>query len=164
MTTRGAWSREAGPPWCVPAAAVVVLVLAVLALTNGAAWWMWCPLVVAVLTAGCGLVRVGVNARGVRVTCGPLPIRTIALNRIVEAKSGYARLADMGGFGYRITPGRHAVALRPGDALWLTLVSGREFVVTVDDAVSAARLVNRLREEESRDAGGDRRGIDRETR
>ncbi|MEV7465897.1 hypothetical protein AB0O20_05210 [Streptomyces kronopolitis] len=145
MTTRGMWSRAAGPSWCLPVAGGILLVVVLLTIANGLAWWMWAPVFFAVCTAGCGLVRVSVDAGGVRVACGPVPVRTVALEKIDKAEAGYARLMDMGGFGYRIMPGRHALALRPGDALWLTLTSGREFVITVDDAASAASLVNRLR-------------------
>ncbi|MFC5156735.1 hypothetical protein [Streptomyces amakusaensis] len=91
--------------------------------------------------------RVAVDSRrGLTVSVARLPIRRISLDRIVAVRSGYARLADLGGFGYRVMPGRQALSLRAGDALWLELTSGREFVVTVDDAETAARLLTELSE------------------
>ncbi|MFC5719932.1 hypothetical protein ACFP1Z_07055 [Streptomyces gamaensis] len=91
-----------------------------------------------------GAVRVTVTRRGVTVTAVALPFlrRTVPLQPVVRARDGWARPLQIGGWGYRWLPGLTAVSLREGDALWLELTSGREFVVTVDDAGSAARLVN----------------------
>ncbi|WP_326697639.1 hypothetical protein OG909_10005 [Streptomyces sp. NBC_01754] len=107
-------------------------------------WWLFPALPVGVLLVLWGRTRVTVNEGGVTVSAAGLPIRRFRPDRIVSARSGYARLADLGGFGYRVMPGRHALSLRPGDALWLGLSNGREFVVTVDDAETAARLISEL--------------------
>ncbi|MFE2294296.1 hypothetical protein [Streptomyces sp. NPDC059452] len=143
---RAAWSRDAGPAWCVPVGLVVVVASVVVTLMTAVAWWLFPALPVGILLILFGSCRVAVDARGVTVTVARLPLRRFPLDSIVAARSGYARLADLGGFGYRIMPGRHTVSLRPGDALWLELKSGREFVVTVDDAETAANLVMELLE------------------
>ncbi|MFJ2113350.1 MULTISPECIES: hypothetical protein [unclassified Streptomyces] len=91
-----------------------------------------------------GSVRVSVTARGVTVTSLLFPFlrRRIALGKISRASAQWARPSELGGWGYRWMPGRSAVSLREGDALWLDLVTKKQFVITVDDADNAARLVN----------------------
>ncbi len=138
---RVAWSRHAGPAWCAPAGGLVIAASIGLAFLTPVSWWLFPALLVGLLLVLFGSTRVTVDARGVTVSAARLPIRRFRTDQIVAARSGYARLADLGGFGYRVMPGRHTVSLRPGDALWLELNSGREFVVTVDDAETAARLI-----------------------
>ncbi|GAA2265926.1 hypothetical protein GCM10010232_67730 [Streptomyces amakusaensis] len=144
---RVAWSRPAGPSWCTPVG--LLLTTAGIALTGftGVGWWLFPAVPIGVLLVLFARTRVAVDSRrGLTVSVARLPIRRISLDRIVAVRSGYARLADLGGFGYRVMPGRQALSLRAGDALWLELTSGREFVVTVDDAETAARLLTELSE------------------
>ncbi|MCK8681323.1 hypothetical protein [Streptomyces lichenis] len=141
---RAAWSRKAGPAWCVPVGVLLAVAGVVLTCLTSAAWWLFPALPVGLLIVLFGGTRVTVDARGVSVSAARLPLRRFRLDRIAAARSGYARLADLGGFGYRVVPGRHAVSLRSGDALWLELTNGRQFVVTVDDAGTAVRLITRL--------------------
>ncbi|UQA93120.1 hypothetical protein [Streptomyces halobius] len=51
-------------------------------------------------------------------------------------------MTEVGGWGYRWNPGLSAISLRSGDALWLSLSNGTQFVITIDDAESAAALIN----------------------
>ncbi|MFH8572475.1 DUF1648 domain-containing protein [Streptomyces sp. NPDC017993] len=90
-------------------------------------------------------VRVTVDRRGLALasTLLPYPFRRIALDKVREATSRHiAPAAEFGGWGYRVRPGRSGLVLRSGEGLVLQLTSGREFVVTVDDAATAASLFN----------------------
>ncbi|MEU5640240.1 DUF1648 domain-containing protein [Streptomyces milbemycinicus] len=100
--------------------------------------------VIAVLLSGC---RVTVDRRG--LTVSPPVVRwprlRVPLGRIEEATSRQvSAYDDFGGWGYRIRTGRSGLVLRSGDALCLRLTTGKEFVVTVDDARTAAALLNTL--------------------
>lgn len=90
--------------------------------------------------------RVTVDRRGLSVApwFAPRPRMRIPLERIANATSREARALGLGGWGFRVQPGRSALVLRSGDALFLRLTTGKEFVVTVDDAATAAALLNTL--------------------
>lgn len=90
----------------------------------------------------------------------PWPRLRIPLERIVEADARRIdALRDMGGWGYRVTRGRSGVVLRSGEALVVRLAHGSEFVVTTDDAATAAALLNGLVERgRGHAAPTDRRG------
>jgi hypothetical protein len=74
----------------------------------------------------------------------PFLQRRFTLERIEYASARWTRPTEIGGWGYRWNPGLSAISLREGDALWLTLTDGNQFVITIDDAASAAQLVNQL--------------------
>lgn len=90
----------------------------------------------------------------------PWPRLRIPLDRIVEATArDIDALRDMGGWGYRVRPGRSGIVLRSGEALVVRLTNGREFVATTDDAARAAALLNGLVERgRGHAAPTDRRG------
>ena len=143
---RAVWTGRARARWAWPAA---VLLVAGGALTGtvAARWGVAVPLLAAgVLMLGFTAVRVTVAARGVTVGYGPLGLRLtrIPLRRIASAaaveRTGFS-------FGYRgslLVSGAAAVAVRRGPALRLTLRDGKTFLVTVDDAVTGAALLNDL--------------------
>ncbi|MGY0057742.1 DUF1648 domain-containing protein [Streptomyces sp. LZ34] len=109
--------------------------------------------VIAVLLSGC---RVTVDRRGLTVSppVVRLPRLRVPLGRIEEATSREVdAYGDFGGWGYRIRAGRSGLVLRSGDALCLRLSTGKEFVVTVDDARTAAALLNTLVHRADRGAG-----------
>ncbi|MFE2225194.1 DUF1648 domain-containing protein [Streptomyces kronopolitis] len=92
-------------------------------------------------------VRVTVDRRG--LTLAPTLLssrcrfRRIPLDRIAEAGSRrIACFAEFGGWGYRISAGRSGFVLRSGEGMVVRLTNGKEFVVTVDDAATAAALLN----------------------
>ncbi|MGP8298453.1 DUF1648 domain-containing protein [Streptomyces inhibens] len=92
-------------------------------------------------------VRVTVDRRGLFLAPTLLPYRIrfrhIPLDRVAEAGSRQiAALAEFGGWGYRVRAGRSGLVLRSGEGIVLRLTNGREFVVTVDDAATAAALLN----------------------
>ncbi|MEV5596660.1 DUF1648 domain-containing protein [Streptomyces sp. NPDC052496] len=92
-------------------------------------------------------VRVTADHRGLTVASPlvPRPRLRIPLARVVEAGvQQISPLADFGGWGYRLRSGRSGIVLRTGEALALRLTNGRVFVVTVDDAATAAALLNAL--------------------
>jgi hypothetical protein len=94
-------------------------------------------------------IRVGVDRRGVRVEFGALgwPVARVPLDDIEAAHSVDLRPMQWGGWGYRgglRLFGKAAVVLRAGDALLLDVRGGRQFAVTVDDAETAAGVVNDL--------------------
>ncbi|MFF3544184.1 DUF1648 domain-containing protein [Streptomyces platensis] len=92
-------------------------------------------------------VRVTVDRRGLVLTPTLLPgrirLRRIPVGRIAEAGSRrIACFAEFGGWGYRIRAGASGLVLRSGEGLVVRLTNGREFAVTVDDAATAAALLN----------------------
>lgn len=101
-------------------------------------------LIVAVAFLLSGAIKVTVSPAGVTVASLLVPFvrRRVGLHRITKASARFTRALELGGWGYRLRPGVRAVSLRTGDALWLHLTNGTRFVVTVDDAEAAARLVN----------------------
>jgi len=126
---------------------LVVLVLTVLlAATGTSGWWvtgiLW--VVLAVLTATTLVFRVRVAADGleVRSVAGwprfAIPAAQVESVSVVDVNP----FGEFGGWGYRIgTDGRRGVVLRAGEALQVTQRNGKVFVVTVDDARSAASLL-----------------------
>ncbi|WP_438485371.1 DUF1648 domain-containing protein [Streptomyces sp. S186] len=94
---------------------------------------------------GCCSARVTVDRRGLTIQPAllPFPLRRIPLDKVAEATSrSIAALSEYGGWGYRIRPGGSGLLLRSGEGVVLRLTNGREFVVTVDDAATAAALLN----------------------
>lgn len=73
------------------------------------------------------------------------PRTHLPLQRIDKAWADKVRpLPDLGGREYRIANGRRGLALRSGQAVWLELDDGKQFVVAVDDAATAAGLLGDL--------------------
>ncbi|MFC6067244.1 DUF1648 domain-containing protein [Streptomyces ochraceiscleroticus] len=108
-------------------------------------------------------LRVTADRHGLTVTPPllPYPRMRIPLARIREADSRkVAPLRDFGGWGYRMRPGRSGFVLRSGEALSLRLASGKEFVVTVGDAATAAALLNTLVDRSEAAEGGTEGGAD----
>lgn len=95
--------------------------------------------------------RVHIDERGVRTALGPLrwPVRKIRLEHVDSARAETRNAWEVGGWGYRMRPGTTAVMLRSGECLVLRLVSGREFVLSVDHAQRGAELLNALLAERS---------------
>lgn len=94
-------------------------------------------------------LRVIADRRGLRIEYGALghPVQQIPLADIRQASAVDLRPMQWGGWGYRGAlrlAGKAAVVLRAGEALRLDLEGGKVFAVTVDDAASAAGLLNDL--------------------
>lgn len=96
------------------------------------------------------LARIDVHAdrRGLVVTYGPAawPRTRIPVERIESVAAIDVRPMDWGGWGYRGSVRlfrQAAVVLRAGPGVRVDLRDGRRFVVTVDDAATAAAVLSR---------------------
>lgn len=139
------WTGRVAAPWMLAGGGLLAVAFLVLAsLFSDRALVFTGALVAALALLAAGSVHVRVNGQGVTVRSVFVPVlrRRIPLTSITGAFAKRARPMELGGWGYRWLPRRSAVSLRAGDALWLRLEGGREFVVTVDDAERAARTVN----------------------
>ncbi|MFI7310166.1 hypothetical protein [Streptomyces hygroscopicus] len=142
------WTRTVGSPVLLFGGVGAVLLGAVLAAVGpGVQAWL---IVIGLISAAPARCRVTVDRRGLTVApwFAPWPRMRIPLARIERATSGAASALSLGGWGYRISGRGSALVFRSGDALFLRLATGREFAVTVDDAATAAALLNTLIERE----------------
>ena len=146
-TERAAWrrtvtSRVGG--WVAGAAVLVIVVLALALRTPGL---LLVAAALAALLASNLVVRVSVDARGL-VARSPLgwPSVRVPLDEVVAARAARVDpFGEFGGWGYRIgTDGRVGFVLRKGEAVEVERTGGRVTVVTVDDAATAAALLNTL--------------------
>lgn len=146
--------------------ALGTLVMTVAALTmyiaGAQAWWAVALIAALMLALGmCSLwfrVRVDRDGLEVRSTAG-FPAFRVPITAITSAQVGEVHpLADFGGWGLRWAPGRFGVVMRAGEALVVTRTAGRQVVVTVDDAHTAAALL-----ETYRLSGNDRAAADPRT-
>lgn len=99
-------------------------------------------LIVAIVSSLTFRVRASAAGLLVRSTVGwpkiLIPADQIASARAIQVDP----FAEFGGWGYRISAdGRRGVVLRTGSALEVTRTNGRRFVVTVDDAQTAAAVL-----------------------
>ncbi len=95
-------------------------------------------------------IRVRAGLAGVTIEYGPFlwPRQRIAMDRIVTADAIDLRPMEHGGWGYRgsvTLMGRAAIVVRGGEALDLRLTGGQRLTITVDDARTAAGLINDLK-------------------
>ena len=141
------WHRSLASGWMLAAgvvsAAGLLTVAAVDRSHRAIALWL---LIVSAAFLMTGAIRVTVSLRGVTVSSALVPFlcRRFPLHRIQSASARWTRPIEIGGWGYRWNPGLSSISLREGDALWLTLTSGNQFVITIDDADTAAQLTNQL--------------------
>lgn len=94
-------------------------------------------------------IRVTVDGRGVTVRYGHLGLWTqrVPLDRIVGAHTIELDPMAHGGWGYRGSRklfGKASIVVRSGPAVQLDLRGGQQLFITVDDAATAARLLNGL--------------------
>lgn len=125
----------------------LTLAMSVLLVAQGIAAG-WIVFVVAVILVG--LVATSLTFR-VRASAAGLRVRSVAgwprldlpAAEIASARSiRVDPFAEFGGWGYRIgMDGRRGFVLRAGDALEVTRTDGRVFVVTVEDAATAASVL-----------------------
>ncbi|MFH8683175.1 DUF1648 domain-containing protein [Streptomyces lydicus] len=145
-TTAG-WSRTISSP---PLVALGVLVCAggLVGILGGEAFIGIALLVTGVVVVAVSSVRVTVDRRGLSLaptllSAARIRFRRIAPDRVAEATSRRIDVfAEFGGWGYRVRPDHSGLVLRSGDGLVLRLTGGRRFMVTVDDAATAAALLN----------------------
>ncbi len=148
---KAVWVRSVGPRWLVAAGmlgAVVAVAAGVLGWSPG--FWLW-P--IGLLFAAVAATQVSIGGEGltIRPPLLRVPRVHIPLQRIERVWVAQARpLPDLGGWGYRVAKGRRGLALRSGDAVWLDLNDGGQFVVVVDDAATAAGLLGDLLTKDTR--------------
>lgn len=150
------WTRVAGSRVLPVTGLLVAAAGIVVGFTTG--WLSALPLLItglpmALLTGA----RVTADRRGITITpsLAPWPRLNVPLERIAEAGHRTVNpVRDFGGWGYRARPGASGIVLRSGDAICARLTTGSEFVVTVDDAATAAALLNTLADRERRTAAG----------
>ncbi|MFE2045071.1 DUF1648 domain-containing protein [Streptomyces sp. NPDC059477] len=150
-----AWSRTVRSPALLCPAALMALG-GLFALLLGPWWSGPLFLVLGLACAASGAVRVTVDRRGVTVASTLLPRPRLALPLTGVERAGSVRVhavGDFGGWGYRVRPDRRGVVLRSGEALSVRTTGGREYVVTVDDATTAAALLNALVERRAGERG-----------
>ncbi|MFE7357489.1 DUF1648 domain-containing protein [Streptomyces sp. NPDC057543] len=139
------WARSAGGWWRPLIALVLVAVGVVLLFGSG---WVAAspPLILGVLLAVFARPYVVVDRRGITISgMLPWPRLRVPLDRIEAATSRDINpLAEYGGWGYRIRPGRSGLMIRSGEGIVATLAGGRVFAVTVDDSATGAALLNTL--------------------
>jgi Protein of unknown function (DUF1648) len=147
---RAVWSGRARAAWALPAGAVLVAAGALILALATQRVTQWDPgivlLIAGTMMLGFTSVRVRVATRGVSVSYGALGLRLtrIPLPRLASAAAVELRSFSFGYRGSLLTLGTAAVILRRGPALRLTLRDGKTFTVTVDDAATAAALLNDL--------------------
>lgn len=144
---RAGWVRRTGSPW------LFRLGVAMAGAGVGLAWvqraWV-APLsliAAGLLVAAVARPCVAVDRRGLTVSPSVVswPRIRLPLDGIERADSeSINAMADYGGWGYRVWPGRSGVILRSGEALVVRRTSGRLFAVTVEDSATAAALLNTL--------------------
>ncbi|MBD3006369.1 DUF1648 domain-containing protein [Streptomyces sp. 5-10] len=152
------WTRTVGSPVLLTVGAGTALLAAVLVpVGRGTAAWLigMGLIVIGLVCTALARCRVTVDRRGLAVALwfAPRPRMRMPLDRIERATSREVAALSLGGWGYRVRGGGSALVFRSGDALFLTLATGREFAVTVDDAATAAALLNTLIERDRPTAG-----------
>lgn len=135
---------------------VIVLILAVailigtsiwvFALDQGGVGWIMVvvTLLVIALIATTLVFRVRINGAGLRVrSVAGWPRWNIRADQITAVKVVHVTpMGEFGGWGLRIAvDGRMGIVLRTGEALEITRGNGRRFVVTIDDAGTAASVL-----------------------
>lgn len=151
---RAAWSAHVRSRVNTTGAVVAGVALGTGAFVAGgpAAWILGSAALVAVAgLATLSELEASVTERGLTLALGPfgLPRRVVPLAQIATADRVDVDPWRYGGWGYRKLPRRRggtAIVLRAGEGLRLTLTDGRELVVTVPDASTAAALLRDLRD------------------
>jgi len=118
---------------------------------SGAPTWVgWLVAAVGLLVGVFGFLlsslEVRVTEDTLTVAYGPLgwPRRAIDLTEVEDASAVMVEPRDWGGWGYRWNPRASASAavIRKGPGIQLEFKDGRRFVVTVNDAVTGAKLTS----------------------
>lgn len=125
--------------------ALSVLVVALAAMGSGIAWLWLLVLLLVILVLGMTSFAVTIDGHGVswRAALG-VPRGRVKLTDITAVAVTEVSFGDFGGFGVRALPGRLGLITRSGSALQVTH-GKRELVITVDDAHTAASVVEGLR-------------------
>ncbi|NED95401.1 DUF1648 domain-containing protein [Phytoactinopolyspora alkaliphila] len=146
------WTRSVATGSHVVALLVVIVgVTAIITLVSGQWLVLISTLLVIGLLAMMLSIRVTVDQRGLTIT-GVLgwPKFHTSLDEISHASTTHVKpIRHFGGYGFRVAvfgpyKGASGFVMRGGNAILLERTSGRRTVVVVDDAVTAAGLLNTL--------------------
>jgi hypothetical protein len=156
---RASWIRtaslSAGMIWVIVGICVVIAAVTIVSTiaTNGQYWWLsFVPVVVLLIALSNFAWTVRVDARGFRIrSVLGFPVVHVPLDQVTSADViDVQAIAQYGGWGIRFAlNGRIGVIVRSGEALEVHRRKGLDIVVTVDDATSAAALLNGLVERQS---------------
>jgi hypothetical protein len=116
--------------------------------SDGRAWWVsFVPIVVLLIVLASFAWTVRIDSRGVRIRSAlgipsiGIPIDNVASATVVNVSP----ISEFGGYGFRWSlNGRFGIILRSGEALEIRRHNGLDVVITVDDATTAAALLNGL--------------------
>ncbi len=146
---RAVWIRRVGGGPALAAGGVAVVGTALLAVFLQVWAMLVAPVLLALAVAAMFAFTVRVDATGltVRSVLG-WPRTHVPADEIERARvSRVSPLRDFGGWGWRVgAGGRTGVVLRAGESLEVERTGGRGLVVTVDDAATAASLLNTVAE------------------
>lgn len=137
-------ARSAQPVILALLAGVLGVVFAVLV---SGQWWLWLVvLLLLLLVPATTIFRVTVDGDGLtwRSALG-IPRGRVALEDVADVSVVQVRPGDYGGYGVRSVPGATAIVTRHGPALRVAREAGRTFIITVDDAMAAASVLEGLR-------------------
>ncbi|AEG43858.1 DUF1648 domain-containing protein [Isoptericola variabilis] len=146
---RAVWIRRADGVPGLAVGALAIALTAVLAVVLQLWAMLVVPALLAVVLAAMFAFTVRVDASGLTVRSAlGWPSTRVPADEIVRADVTRVRpLRDFGGWGWRVGQGgRTGVVLRAGEALEVERTGGRVLVVTVDDAATAAGLLNTVAE------------------
>ena len=119
-----------------------------MAAISTADWWLLLVPVGLIVLMGAmfsWVVRVDETGLRIRSAIG-VPRTAIPLEEVAQARATTVRcFPEFGGWGWRTAmDGRTGILLRSGEALEVTRTDSSVFIVTVDDAATAASLLNSL--------------------
>lgn len=158
---RAAWATRVAVKWARYAFIAVAVLTVVTAALAGAGFaqvpWVT-PIALAIVSAaGVTLtsISISIGARGVMVRFGVIgwPVWRIKLSDIDSASVEDRQALEVGGWGLRITPYGTALMLRSGECLVIKRHRKKNVFISVDDAASAAALLNALVERDAVAAG-----------
>ncbi|HEX4401249.1 MAG TPA: DUF1648 domain-containing protein [Galbitalea sp.] len=151
---RASWIRTAsvstGMIWAVVAVCAVISAITIFSTiaTGGRYWWFaFVPVFVLLVVLSNFAWTVRVDDRGLRIrSVLGIPVVHVPLDQVTSADvTDVQALSQYGGWGIRLAlNGRIGVIVRSGEALEVHRRKGLDVVVTVDDASSAAALLNGL--------------------
>lgn len=163
-TERAVWLGTAGMStpmmWVLGGVTGGMMLMAVLT------WWSGTEPVVLWLMIGTAMLlmvllalttwfRVRIDARGLEArSVAGWPVFRVRADDVDHVVAGNINpLSDFGGWGIRWVPGRLGVVMRSGDGIVVTRTNGRIFGLTVDDAATAAALLETYAQAQRSDAG-----------
>lgn len=154
---RAAWATRVSARWATYSfigVAVLTVVTAALAVAGfGQVPWITPVALALVSVAGITMtsVSISIGARGVTIRFGVIgwPVWRIKLSDIAGASVEDRQALEVGGWGFRVTPYGTALMLRSGECLVIERHGKKNVFLSVDDAASAAALLNALVERDS---------------